>query len=290
MNNFPLSVALACSLTALLCACESEQASGPNTAPMTTSSAPDTTLDAANSPLPGPGEYLIDLSAGRGVIRANQVDERKILAGVAGEAGYRVMVGDVEWQTVTVDIEADTLHDALVELLGERPYQIIYAPDSESREEVLSRVEVGEPPFTELALTDRVAETNATDTSLTKAEQQQSYLQQLSDPDEEKRVEAAKKIKAQGEALDMLTDMLRNDPSPEVRIATTWSLEISEDPAALSALIGCLNDPDNTVVIECMDSLEFAGDETTVVYLEPFLDHPDKKVRAGAVEAIRFLE
>ena len=85
-------------------------------------------------------------------------------------------------------------------------------------------------------------------------------------------------------------NLMRNDPSPEVRIAATWSLERSDDPAAIEALLGCLDDINTEVVIECMDSLEYVGDDTTVMYLEPFLQHADPKVRARAADAIRFLD
>jgi HEAT repeat protein len=112
----------------------------------------------------------------------------------------------------------------------------------------------------------------------------------LRDPSPQKRAAAAKKIEARGEALDELAYLLLNDPSPEVRIATTSSLEKSKDPAALAVLIGCLNDAVNAVVIECMDSLEFAGDESTVEHLAPFLQHADEGVRDTAADAIEFLE
>ena len=88
----------------------------------------------------------------------------------------------------------------------------------------------------------------------------------------------------------MLTDMLQKDPAPEVRIATTWALEMSEDPLAIEALVKCLQDENPTVVVECIKSLDFLGDETTVQYLIPMLTHSDENVRSAAADAIKSLQ
>jgi HEAT repeat protein len=128
---------------------------------------------------------------------------------------------------------------------------------------------------------------------LPESERQQAYLQELQNPAAEIRAAAAKKIKPVGAALDRLTEMLANDPSPEVRIATTWSLEVSENaelPQALDALVKCLGDTNLNVVVECIESLAYAGDETTIVHLQPLLTHQDARVRAAAFEAVRFLQ
>ena len=84
--------------------------------------------------------------------------------------------------------------------------------------------------------------------------------------------------------------MLVKDPSPEVRIATTWALEMSDDPLAVEALLKCLDDENPAVVVECIRSLEFNGDETTVQYLIPMLTHDDEDVRSAAADAIKSLQ
>ena len=124
-------------------------------------------------------------------------------------------------------------------------------------------------------------------------DQQQAYLQELQNPSPEIRAAAAKKIKPVGDALNQLTDMLVNDSSPEVRIATTWSLEMTENaqlPQVLDALVKCLQDKDLNVVVECIQSLKFLGDQTTIVHLQPYLTHQDAEVRNAAFEAVRFLQ
>ena len=124
-------------------------------------------------------------------------------------------------------------------------------------------------------------------------DQQQAYLQELQNPSPEIRAAAAKKIKPVGDALNQLTDMLVNDSSPEVRIATTWSLEMTEDaqlPQVLDALVKRLQDKDLNVVVECIQSLKFLGDQTTIVHLQPYLTHQDAEVRNAAFEAVRFLQ
>jgi hypothetical protein len=128
---------------------------------------------------------------------------------------------------------------------------------------------------------------------LPEQERQQAYLQELQNPSPEIRAAAAKKIKPVGAALNRLTDMLVYDPSPEVRIATTWSLEVSEEaevPQAQAALVRCLQDKDLNVVVECIQSLAYMGNESAVVHLQPLLTHPDERVRKAAMDAVEFLQ
>ncbi len=60
---------------------------------------------------------------------------------------------------------------------------------------------------------------------LSKDGQQQAYIQALQNQQAEIRATAAKEVEPVGDAFYLLTDMLHKDPSPEVRIATTWALE-----------------------------------------------------------------
>ena len=120
--------------------------------------------------------------------------------------------------------------------------------------------------------------------------EQQDHLNKLWDPSPAARVEAAKKIEPVGEALEVLLELIKDDPSPEVRIATTWSLENSEDPRAMEALILGLKDKNDEVVLEMIQSLRFAGDDSTVKHLEPSLKHPNQQIRKAAADAIELLE
>jgi hypothetical protein len=290
---------LTCSLAALLIACDSRQGSDqqPSTPAATAKLAGVITAPVAadiESPFPGAGNYVIDLAPGNISIRANQVNELEILDGIAAQAGFRLLTGDVAWGTVTVDIQKDTLHAALVELIKAYPYLIVYTPDKDTRQEVLSKVVVGDMLATETADSD--AATAAGDEapleSLDELSDpgQQAYLQELQSPFWEVRARAVEEIEPVGDALHVLTDLIVNDPSPEVRIATTRALEFSEDPLAIQALAACLKDEDLYVVIECITTLEHIGDATTVVHLQPLLMHYDETVRNTAARAIQTLQ
>ena len=303
MMKLPVRALLFCTLISLA-ACESNQGSGtPSSTPAETVQAvsASTTPDIGNteSPLPDAGQYVVDLSSGGVTIRANQVHELELFKGVAEAAGFELLTGDINWKVVSVDIQAETLHTAVVELVKAYPYEIVYAPGEGNREDVLSEVVIGKPLATGTIDNNR-KEATADDLArlkfikeLSAYDQQQAYLQELKNPAPEIRAAAAKRINPVGNSLNSLTDMLMNDPSPEVRIATTWSLEMSEDaekPQAIGALVQCLEDKDLNVVVECIESLAFLGDETTVVYLLPYLTHQDAEVRNAAFEAIRSLQ
>jgi len=238
--------------------------------------------------------HEINLSFGKVSIRANQVNERTLLDELAMRANFQLLTGDIDWQVVTVDIQAESLQAALVELLMGYPYQIVYAPDKDNRQEILSEVVIGELPA--IVTTDS-EQTDAADKAwhedieeLSKDGQQQAYIQGLQNQQAEIRATAAKEVEPVGDAFYLLTDMLQKDPSPEVRMATTWALEESDDPLAIEALVKCLQDEDPRVIVECIQSLDFLGDETTVQYLTPMLTHYDENVRIEAFEAIQSLK
>lgn len=260
------------------------------------------------SPLPATGEYEVDLSGTGAVIRANQVNELVLFKAVANRAGFQLLAEELDWKMVSVDIHAETLHAAVVELVSAYPYEIVHAPD-ESGQQVLSEVVIGTPgPAAANKSRDRkqAAEQRKKKKALDPGQkallyikeydalgQQQAYLEKLQDQEAVIRAAAAKEIEPSATSLPVLTGMLINDPSPEVRIATTWSLENSEGeeaPQAIEALVKCLADKDFMVVAECVKSLGFIGDETTIPYLTPLLTHPDEDVRTEALEAIRFLQ
>ena len=218
-----------------------------------------------------------------------------------------MIVDTREWNTVSIDIHADTLQAALVELVGAYPYEIVYAPVL-SGEETLSELVIGKPD----PASEAKASESKKDRKRAKREvrdpgkaalryikeydplgQQQAYLEKLQDPTPEIRAAAAREIMPTSENLSTMTDLLANDPAPEVRLAATWSIEVADEaeaPQAIEALVKCLDDKDFTVVAGCADSLGFIGDETTIVYLQPLMDHPDEEVRKAALEAIRFLQ
>ena len=291
---------LACCLTPLLSACDSNPGTGqPATTPAATVAPADVTAAPAaepvERPLPPAGKSAIKLSLGKVSIRANQVYELELLKELATLANFQLLTGDIDWKIVTVDIQAQPLHAALGELLQHYPYEIVYAPDEDTQQEVLSEVVIGELSATEITAskdTDTANKALLKDIeALSKDGQQQAYIQGLQNPQAEIRAAAAKEVEPVGDAFYLLTDMLQKDPSPEVRIATTWALEMTDDePLAIEALVKCLQDEDPAVVVECIRSLDFLGDETTVQYLIPMLTHQDGDVRIAAGDAIHSLQ
>jgi len=299
----PVCTLLFCILISLA-ACESGDAPDhkPATPAATVAPAGVPADPAAGQPDSAPlesGQYLVDLTDGAVSIRANQVDELALFKAVAAAAGFTLLTGEIDWKVVSVDIQAETLHAAVVELVKGYPYEIVYAPVEGSAEELLSEVVIGEPQMTEAAdgkpaepVDEELAAIEAIK-EFPEHERQLAYLQALQNSSPDIRAAAAKKVKPVGDAMNRLTDMIVNDPSPEVRIATTWSLEKSrgaEKPQAADALVQCLADQDLNVVVECINSLAFLDDESTIVHLQPLVTHQDEDVRNAAFEAIKWMQ
>jgi hypothetical protein len=283
-------------LTTLLLACDSnpgadQQAVAP-VEPAAVATPPVT--EPAAKPLPPAGKSAIEFSSGIVSIRANQVVELELLNELAARADFQLLSGDVDWKTVSVDMPAQPLHTALGELLQGYPYQIVYAPDANTQQEVLSEVFIS--GLSAAAISGSKDNGPASEAALKDAEEpsedgeQQAYIRQLQNPQADVRAAAVEEVEPVGDALYLLTDMLLKDPSPEVRIATSEALEDSDDPLAVAALVKCLQDEDPVVIVKCIDSLDLLDDKTTVVHLQPLLTHYDPYVNAAAAEAIEALQ
>jgi len=289
-----IRIILVTTLSALSACDRSPPPEKPTTATDTTT---EETITA--DPVLQAGQYAIDLTEKAIVIRAAQVNELVLFKAVAKKGHFQLLAEPLDWKTVSVDIHADTLHAALAKLLGTYPYEIVYAPALDGPE-VLSEVVIGKPELAKKS--EKRVRTKKLDSGreallyikeYDPLGQQQAYLEKLQDPMPEIREAAAKEITPTSENLPTMTDLLANDPSPKVRLAATWSIEVSDEaetPQAIEALVKCLEDKDHTVVAGCAKSLGFIGDETTIVYLQPLLTHPDEDVRIEVLEAIRFLQ
>ena len=292
---------LTCGLTTLLLACDAcdsspeadRQTSAP-VAPADVATTPAPVVVTTSLPMPMAGKHVIDLSAGMVSIRANQVYELELLNELAARANFQLLSGDVDWKTVSVNMPAQPLHAALGELLQDYPYQIVYTPDKDTQQQVLSEVFIG--GLSAAATSDSKDISPASEAALKHIEEppedgeQQAYIRQLQNPQADLRAAAVEEVEPVGDALYLLTDMLVKDPSPKVRIATSEALEDSEDPLAVAALVKCLQDEDPAVIVQCIESLDLLGDETTVAHLEPLLTHYDPNVNTAAAEAIEALQ
>lgn len=297
---------LICVPAALLIACDANQgidqtASTATDAMQSTTEATTPTTMAENNenPFPEPGQFTINLTPGNVSIRANHVRELDILESIAAEANFDLLAGDISWKTVTVDIREDHLHAALTALINAYPYQIVYTPDTITRQEVLSEVVISEPlpPATragpgKMALEDGglTVEEEDTEESEMLDPDTQAQLQALQSESAEIRAAAAENIEPTGDGLYALAELITSDPSPEVRIATTRALEFSDDPLAIQALVACLKDEYPAVLVECIEALGHIGDNANAAQLQPLLEHYDETVRNTASQAIENLQ
>ena len=249
------------------------------------------------------GTFDIRLSEGKFTIVANDAPARDILDDLAVLAGFVVVDSGIPLERVTLAIENSDLHAALVELLQPHPYQTSYEFDTSRSTYALTRILLGhtataqemtpaqprQPVAGNVTVNPEGAPLPGTDSTLLSAEDQ-AYLTLLLDPLPEVRADAAENIEATGVALDYLAIIITSDPSPEVRMAATYSLENSDDPRAVDTLIMGLDDTDPEVLVEVIDSLDFLDDRSAIPYLQPLLDHPDEDVRDAAESAIESLQ
>ncbi len=290
----------------LLSGCES--GSNSNQQPVLTGSQP---VDVATPPGPvetlqsepggrtiPQGELKINISTTGVAITANAVSQQTILYRLATQAGFEITEASVPWEVVTLTIEAENLHAALVELLKQYPYQIIYEYDTDRQADTLARVVIGDLPAgqawvqpappADTGMTPDIPDygmlQSPTEASLSAEDRE--YLAQLMDPSPEVREDAAGSIEPTGIVLDHLAIVVTSDPSPEVRIAAAGTLEDSKDPRALEAMILALQDENPEVLVEVIDALVSMENRLAIPYLQPFLEHPDEDVRDTAENAL----
>jgi len=121
-------------------------------------------------------------------------------------------------------------------------------------------------------------------------EREAQVARDLESPDSSVRAAAARQIKADGDGVNRLGEILADDPDAEVRAAAASRLSDSDSAGSINSLLAALNDPSTEVIIETLESLLFVGDETIIPAIEPLLDHPDEEVREAADDTIDFLE
>jgi len=298
----PVQYFLVTILAVLLIACDTnkgtDKASPTPAAHLEPTTLPDPVATETGDPPPAPGQAVIDLTPGYVSIRATEIDELTLLEKIAAMANFDLLAEGILWSTVTVDVQADNLHGALTELLRAYPYQIIYNQDKDTQQEVLAEVFVS-PDLVPAKKDNTITATKTTSEEEPDPEvyeddqpdaETQAQLKALKSDSETTRAAAAEDLEPTGEALIALTELLTNDPSPEVRIATSRALEFSDDPLAIQALVTCLKDEHPAVIIECIKALEHIGDSSNAAQLEPLLEHFDASVRQTAAEAIENLQ
>jgi HEAT repeat protein len=112
----------------------------------------------------------------------------------------------------------------------------------------------------------------------------------LKSSDPEERSAALFDLEPEGRGLQVLLEVLSDDPDPAVRGLAARQLGYAKSPEATAGLVSALDDPDPGVLIEAIDALELTGDSAVTGSLEKLLQHPDAQVREAAKDAIEFLK
>lgn len=258
--------------------------------------------NSTDATTPQQGSHNIVYSDSSILIVANQAYELNILNALAKRANLELIDQGASWKEVTLTIEADNLHEVLDILLQEHTYNLVYNYNHNLQTDSLSQVIIEAPPGSrEVEIASFTISPVANNASANQPELQdgnsdnlsyedQIYLTQLLDPSTAVRAEAAANIQAEGFVLEYLEKVIISDPSPEVRSAATSSLEDSEDPRAVDALILGLNDSNSMVVTSIIESLEYIGDRRAIPHLEILVNHDNQDIREAATSALNSLQ
>jgi hypothetical protein len=253
----------------------------------------------------------VKYAAGRVDVRCEPMALDLVLRSLANEVGFELQLNRVVSEVTGAKIQATPVERALELLLGDIPYRVDYRVPENGGKKVLARVAIlGEPPsvaseppgWQPEAQTSPGAKMPPATASVPAARPESpqpamdegdldlELMEQLESSDPAQRAEAASLLEPEGPFLDALSDLLENDPDPEVRRAVVGNLDGEESPEAIALLVGALDDPDRDVVLGAIEALEFSDDPNLVPHLAPLRFHPDERVRAAALDAIDFLE
>ena len=101
------------------------------------------------------------------------------------------------------------------------------------------------------------------------------------------RLAEISKLKAAGDDLESVLDMLESDPDPAVRVAAADLLAESQRREAIDGLLRALEDPSTEVVVQALQTLSLVGEADIIPWVEPLLDNPDPEI-SGAAEDTKY--
>lgn len=111
--------------------------------------------------------------------------------------------------------------------------------------------------------------------------------EQLTDTDPGVRLATLEEFVAQGPGLDVLDQLLVDEPDPQIRIALLEKLDESGSVVALQTMLRHLQDPDPDVVFTTIELVVDWHDEELVLrHVRPLVNHASSVVRAAAEEAV----
>lgn len=277
---------------------------------------------------PGPGRVVVEFNDGRVTLYSNRAPRRLVLEELARAARFEFALGVAAELPLTLSLVDIELSSALPLVVGELRYWTDWDFEPLRGNHRLRRLEVGsrrpidgvhpatslpapatdapgsdipagrasagtdpvEKPGGVRALIAALARTDLAEHVAQTQREREELLERLEDRDAELRASAVAELETEGEDLERLLILVRDDPAPEVRLAAVSQLSDAESHDAAAALTAALDDPNREVVLEAIDALAFADDPSTIPALEPLLSHPDAAIRSAAEEALDFLE
>jgi hypothetical protein len=255
---------------------------------------------------------------GRVSVARDQVLQLAVLEELAARAGFALEVGAVAPRSLTLQLDAVPLLDALSVILEGADFQLQYAVDPATGAHRLARLRVGEPRAVAAAPPPAAAGASAPPPAergprgadklrgmfgsrsreevdelareaAASAEQRRTReaaaLEQLTNADPERRAEAIASIDPAGDAAAQIGEVARTDPDPRVRAAAVERLGDADTYEATSLLLESLSDPSPQVVVAAIEALEYVGDASLLPRIEALAGHANADVREAVQEA-----
>lgn len=243
--------------------------------------------------------FLIDYQNGLVTISAIDVSQLALLGQLSEKAGFGLQINYQQWVSVSLTMSNASLESVVKAILGPVPHEIVYRADVPGPARIVQLLRIGEVPSLSdsgkraaQSMAERLKAMNQSKPKLgsesLEPEPPISKDQVLAMSDEEK-IEFLPFVEPSEANLPILVDLMKNYAQPDVRIAAMASLENSDNPQAVTAIVELFADPDPKIVLAAIDSIEFAGSSSNIQSLERLLQHPSVAVQSAAREAIDFL-
>jgi hypothetical protein len=286
---------------ALACGCGDDARKGARPAPVP-STAPAAPAPRAEAPMPAielppPGEARAVRNGARYALASNDAPAGDALAALADEAGFAIEgeLSEPDARTGRIELRDVTALAALRAVLAGEEYVAHVEPQG-SGGSTLSRVTIGpaatppaaaEPAPAPDARARRDAAPPGDEESPGEAERRALVDRDWQDPRDSVRLEAMEQMEPELDR-DKLAELLRADPSPEVRAAAADLLAESEPFAATEPLLAALGDRDPAVVLAAVRSLEDVYDAVPNPRIRERVaalrEHGDPSVRAAVAD------
>jgi hypothetical protein len=296
-------------LLVLASACGSEPPPAPApAAPAPWPEAPPSPGESAAPEAPAAGEARAARAGDRYTVLANEASPMAALAALAEAAGFEVnrAPGAPAEAPRSLALRAAPLERALAEILAGEAYDVTFEPASgtaggdptpirvsvgarpraESRARAPGAPRAGGPPGDAAG---RAPEPRGDGAAHDEAERAERIARSWNDPRDGVRLEAVEEMDPESdEDRARLGQLLRADPSPEVRSAAAEALAEGDPFAVMGPLLAALEDPAPEVVAASVRALENVYDEAPSPRIrervQALREHRDAEVREAVAE------